>query len=80
MPKFMIPKTFQADGLALVSVDPQRPEIGDVSFHVGTELHTYQLGRQQLDRLGRDIAAKLKAAPLPARRHSAEPSQSSNGK
>jgi hypothetical protein len=67
MIKIMIPKTFQADGFALVSVDPKNPQSGEISFHVGNEQHTYVLGRQPLDQLARDIAAKLKAAPLPAR-------------
>jgi hypothetical protein len=80
MPKFMIPKTFQVDGFVLVSVQPETPQIGEISFHVGTELHSYQLGRRQLDQLARDIAAKLKAAPPPARHRSSESSQSSSGK
>jgi hypothetical protein len=80
MPKFMVPKSYSIDGFALVSIDPKTPTVCEVSFHVGNELRSYHLGRPQLEQLARDIAAKLKAAPLPARRRSTDSSPTTTDK
>ena len=80
MAKFLIPKTFQVDGFATVAIDSRTPDLCEVTFQVENELRTYQLGRQQLEQLGRDIAAKLKAAPLPARGQKAASERSPNDK
>jgi hypothetical protein len=67
MPKFMIPTDYYPTGYMSVSVDPTTPTMGQITFTIENRWHVHHLERQQLERLHHDIAAKLKAAPLPAR-------------
>jgi hypothetical protein len=80
MPKFMIPHEYEPDGPALVSLAAQTPTTGEVTFAVGNDWHIFHLSRAQLEQLRRDIDAKLKAAPLPARGKSGAPSASGQNK
>jgi hypothetical protein len=67
MTKFMQSTPYQLDGHARVTIDPAVPTVAELTLTVGDQWHVFQMNRQQLESMRREIDVKLRAAPLPAR-------------
>jgi hypothetical protein len=67
MTKIMQTTPYRLDGHARVSIAREAPTVAELTLTVGDHWHVFHMNRQQLESMHREIAAKLKEAPLPVR-------------
>ena len=61
------PNHFHLNIRPVPMIDPAKPEVGTLVFHLDDGQHYVSMSRQAFEQLALEIRAELERAPLPAR-------------